>query len=318
MSPRKSIAPPVNALSDIAMLATLNINVWAATVTDQKISKEVAKAHNASEDSGVYRKNAIDIRAPEWRAVISAKSNLRNRYYELTLPWGNNGSRILSAMMHPKFCDDMRKLMSEFRSAVAAFVAAFPRLQSEAQVKRNGMYNQNDYPENISAKFDCGYSFDQVANADDFRIKLASSVVEEIREDLRKQSEQVLNDAMKDAYNRLYKHINRMVDRLADRKPPKGTKGKAKRAKAKEKGGKFRETLITGLEELCELLPMMNLNGDEQLIELTDRARAMIKGLTVEQLREAPTVRRNVLVEAKKIQDIMSTFMGPPVVDDEE
>lgn len=319
MSPRKAPAqPPINALSEIAMLATLNVSMWAATVTDEKISREVAKRHNASQDSGVYKKNAIDIKAPEYRALITAKSNIRNRYYELTLPWGNNGSRILSAQMHPKFCDDMRKLSGEYTSAVRDFVDAFPRLKQEAKIARNGMYNEDDYPENISSKFDCKWSFDNVSNADDFRIKLASSVVEEIREEMRKQNEDTLNLAMHDAYDRLYKHINRMVERLADRTPKNSVRGKANRAKVAEKGGKFRETLVSGLEELCEMLPLMNLSNDEQLNELTGRARQMIKGVTVEQLREVPAKRREVHAEAKKIQDIMSSFMGPPQVEDDE
>ena len=98
---------------------------------------------------------------------------------------------------------------------------------------------------------------------------------------------------MRDPYERLYSHISRMVERLSDKKAV------------------FRDTLVTGLADLCAILPGLNLTGDERLDDLRKRAERMIAHLDPQDLREVPSIRQNVAREAAQIQNLMAGFMGP-------
>jgi hypothetical protein len=97
---------------------------------------------------------------------------------------------------------------------------------------------------------------------------------------------------MRDPYERLYEHISRMVKRLSD---PKGV---------------FRDTLITGLADLCAILPGLNLTQDPQLEELRKRAESMIVHVDPQELRDRPFVRSRVAAQASEIQKVMAGFMG--------
>ncbi len=280
-------------LSSRAMLVSLNIRRWQATRTDKKVSAEIAKTHGVSEKrAGHYRKHAIDVEAPSFKAVVSAGSDLRNKHYELTLPWGQDGARILTTEMFESYSAEMRQLKSVFERAVKAFVEDYPVLKAAARRELNGMYNEADYPTDIAARFDAGWSIMPLPDSEDFRAGLSRETVAEIRKDIEQELERTTAEAMRDPYKRIADHIGRMVERLSDSKAV------------------FRDTLVTGLADLCTILPGLNLTQDPNLEELRKRCEKMIANLDPEDLRTVPSVRKRVAKDAKKIQADMAAFMG--------
>jgi hypothetical protein len=283
----------MNSLSERAMLASLNIRRWQAALTDKKITVEVATNHavNATR-AGKYRKNAIDTKAPSFEAVVSTASELRNKHYFYTLPWSQDGARILPASIFEDYSGEMRMLRGAFERAVRGFVEDFPSLKVAAKQELNGMYNEADYPTNIGAKFGVDIVFMPLPDAQDFRATLAEHAVVEIKEGIQAELQKTMESAMRDPYERLYTHISRMVERLSD------------------KDAVFRDTLVTGLADLCAILPGLNLTRDERLEDLRKRAEKMIAHVDPKDLREVPSVRQSVARQAAEIQSMMSSFMG--------
>ena len=157
------------------------------------------------------------------------------------------------------------------------------------------MYNEADYPTNIAAKFGVDIVFMPLPDAQDFRASLGENAVAEIKEGIEAELQKTMQAAMRDPYERLYGHISRMVERLSDEKAI------------------FRDTLVTGLADLCTILPGLNLTGDERLEDLRKRAERMVTGLDPKDLREVPSVRQNVARDAAEIQRMMASFMGGSV-----
>jgi hypothetical protein len=282
------------SLSERAMLASLNIRRWQAALTDKKITAEIATTHAVSEKrAGRYRKNAIDVEALSFKAVVSAASELRNQHYFYTLPWSQDGARILTTTMFGQYSADMRTLRGAFGRVVEAFVADYPRLKQAAKRELNGMYNEADYPTNIAAKFGVDVVIMPLPDSQDFRASLSDDTVADIKKDIQTELQKSTQLAMREPYERLYTHISRIVMRLSD------------------KEGVFRDTLITGLADLCAILPGLNLTGDPQLDDLRKRAERMIANLDPQDLRDRPSVRRDVAREAAQIQHLMAGFMGP-------
>lgn len=282
-----------NALSERAMLASLNIRRWSPALTDKKITHEVATSHAVSEKrAGKYRKNAIDVKAPSFQAVVSAASELRNQHYFYTLPWSQDGARILPSAVFEKYSNEMRKLRLTFDKSVQGFVDDYPRLMLVAKRELNGMYNQADYPTNIAAKFGVDIAFMPMPDSQDFRASLSESAVSEIKKGIEAELQKTTQLAMHEPYERLYRHISRMVERLSD------------------KQAIFRDTLVTGLADLCAILPGLNLMGDPQLDDLRKRAESLIANVDPQDLRDVPAVRRDVARKAAEIQSIMAPLMG--------
>src|ERR1700738_3740956 len=82
-------------LSRKAMLAMLQIKKWAAKKHDKRASQEVATNHGASTLAGAYRKNMLPSQSSALEDVQKACDEARTFHYQNTLPWGQDGSRIL-------------------------------------------------------------------------------------------------------------------------------------------------------------------------------------------------------------------------------
>lgn len=280
-------------LNESAMLASLSISYYQGARTDKKVTAEVALNHKVkSERAGHYRKFAIDTKNPKYQAVITAAGALRTAHYTRTLPWGDEGARILTAMAFDEYSKEIRAARSAFDKAVAEFIVEFPSLKAAARVELNGMYNEADYPLDIKAKFGVRQSILPLPDAGDFRTKLHDGAVDEIKANIEQEVQRGITEAMKDPYQRLHDHISRMVKALSN---PKAI---------------FRDTLVTGLGELCSVLPGLNLTGDANLEELRRKSEAMISGIEAQDLRDRPSARRKVAAQAREIQDAMSEFMG--------
>ena len=169
----------INILSERALLVTLNIRRWQAARTDKKITAEVASSHAVSEKrAGRYRKNAIDIEAPCFKAVAASASELRTKHYFYTLPWAQDGARILTTAMFEEYTREMRALRLAFENTVKQFVMDYPRLKANAKLELNGMYNEQDYPLDIGAKFGVDIVRLPLPDVEDFRACLPPDTVD--------------------------------------------------------------------------------------------------------------------------------------------
>ncbi len=276
-----------------AMLASLHIRMWGATRTDKTVTEQVAAQHSVTtKRAGHYRKHAIDVDAPTYKAVKSAGADMRHRHYFWTLPWGEDGARILPAANFEKYSAEMRGLRARFDAAVTDFVADYPALRSRAQSELNGLYNAMDYPRDIGTKFGIDVGILPLPDSEDFRVSLPDEAVAQIKSGIEQEMQRTTEAAMRDPYQRLYDHVARMVERLGN---PESV---------------FRDTLVTGLNELCGVLPGLNITNDPRLEELRKRAESMIAGIDAQTLRDKPMVRATVAKQAEEIHDLMATFMG--------
>jgi hypothetical protein len=275
------------------MLANLSVRCWGAARNDKKISSEVAKTHSVdAKRAGKYRKNAINVEAPTYEAVKAAATELRAKHSEFTLPWSQDGARILTTTMFEQYSREMRTLRTKFDQAVQAFVEDYPTLKVDAKIELNGMYNEADYPADIREKFGVEVGILPLPEAEDFRVSLPETAVRQIKDDIQAEMKRAAHVAMQEPYERLYSHITRMVQRLSD---PKAV---------------FRDTLVSGLVDLCAILPGLNLTRDPQLDVLRQRAEQMIAHVSAQELRDNPAVRRDVARQAADIQNMMAGFMG--------
>jgi hypothetical protein len=281
-----------NKLSERAMLVTLTRSRWMATRTDRQVTEEVAKDHGVkARRAGHYRKHVIDIDAPTFKAVTAAYSKIRDRHLWYTLPWQQDGARILPAANFEKYSAEMRHLRQEAEIAVEAFVADYPRLREAAKSELNGLYNPKDYPTNIKAKFAVDVAVMPLPEAEDFRATLSEQDVAQIKAGITEELAKTTAAAMRDPYQRLIERIESLA-KLADPKAP------------------VYDSYITGLRDICEILPSLNLTADPQLEELRMRAQGLIVDAQV--LRDMPAVRADVAKRATEIQDAMAAFMGVP------
>src|ERR1700685_925623 len=118
-------------LSERAMLADLNISVWLGRREDKRATEEVARKHGVDSRVGKFTKNVLlpeDDKftpAKELKAVHNMASSTRaNIHHANTLPWSQDGPRILPAENYVAWKRAMESEADKFNELVTIFVAA--------------------------------------------------------------------------------------------------------------------------------------------------------------------------------------------------
>lgn len=284
-----------NDLSSRAMLVRLNVSQWTARKCDKKITGEVNRDHGASADAGRYNKNLLA--ADALKPVVQAVGAARTFHYANTLPWRDDGARILPAANFQEYKRGLAKLESEFRAAVDTFIGSYGCYVNDARARLNGMFSEADYPAvgKVRDAFSWSTSADPLPVAEDFRSTMAdipAADIEALKADAAARMDQAVHGAMLDLWARLSDVVGAMAGKLSDEKAI------------------FRDSLVGNVADLCNILPRLNLAGDAVLESFRVRVASSLAGLKPQELRDNGQARAAAAAEAQAIADKMAAYMG--------
>lgn len=267
-------------LQDSAMLATLTISQWTNRKHDKSVSKQVEQQHQAK-DAGRYNKMLIDKTALEPISKIASAARLY--HYKVTLPWGDNGDRLLPASLFQGYADTMRQYKSEFDARVHEFVLAYPGLVSAARARLGTMYEATDYPSagEIRGKFSIDTDFTPVPTANDFRVNLNEEFVSSIKSKIEHNIQARQADAVKHCWTRVREVVEHIQERLSD------------------KDKTFRDSLIQNALELVEILPALNITNDPELARIGLEVKDIL--VPAQRLRDDDSLRSATAARAAEI-----------------
>lgn len=284
-----------------AMLVRLAVSKWTARKHDKSISAEVAHSHNAATDAGRYNKVLIAKAALE--VINRAESVARTFHYTNTLPWGDDGYRILPAANYLTYTNQLRELRADFDGAVADFIASYASYVEEARVRLNGMFNADDYPtvEKIAQKFGFEFGVIPLPNGNDFRIDIDAKELAKVQAETDRSVNLAIKDAMDDLWKRVHDSVSHMATSLReyDVDPVTG-----------KKSHPFRDSLVGNLRELVELLPRLNVTDDADLAALTKTLNIKLCDAEPDDLRANDSLRATVAKSAEDILDAMQGYFG--------
>lgn len=284
------------------LTVSFSISAWEARKQDKKATREVALAHNTDTNVGRYHKDLLPD-AKEHEAILKLRNAWRVAHYENTLPWGDDGGRVMRSASFLDYAEMYRNYKAQWDAALATFFDAYPTLVAAAELRLNTLFDPRDYPDvsEVKRRFAVRLNTYPLPNAEDFRIidgippEEADRLVAEAVDGINAR----LNDAVKDLWGRMYKVVANMQERLS---VPLDEKGKA------AKGGKFHDTLVTNVAELIELLPRLNLTNDPNI----DAAAKAMMGLVqhpAETLRVSPEAREATRAKAAALAKKMAQYV---------
>lgn len=237
----------MTVLQEKAMLVNLSISAWTASKKDNKAGESVKAQASATAKAGWFNKRLIDPSALDKLNKIEGRA--RDVHYRMTLPWGDNGDRILPAQAYMDYMDAIRVIRSEHDTARAEFVRDYPGLVQGARQMLGNMYDAGDYPDvgRVAEKFDIRLGFTPVPDASDFRVEVGDEAVAEIRKSITENVEKRLHGATRECWIRLDDVVGKMARTLGD---PDAV---------------FRDSLVENIRVLVEMLPKLNITGDGKL-----------------------------------------------------
>ena len=279
------------SIGSSAMLVELSISTWTARKLDKKVSAEVDLAKGTKTSAVNVNKNLL-AGTGFLDTITKYAANARAWHLSQTLPWSDNGQRLLPVSNFIEYKEQLGKLNDNFDALVDKFIDAYPNLVTAAAFQLGDLFNRDEYPEAdaIARKFKFSYNFFPVPQAGDFRVDIGEEARKEIEASCNRMSDSRIEGAMKDAWSRLHEHLLRMSERLdygdADKKI-------------------FRDTLVENAVELVDMLKHFNITRDPKLEQARLDLKSAIGVYDAEMLRELPEARQAVKT---KVDEILSKF----------
>ncbi|RMB09019.1 hypothetical protein [Eilatimonas milleporae] len=290
----------MTVLSNKTMLVGLHIHQWSARKHDPHVSDQITHEHDATRDAGRFNKLLISHQA--LGPLKSIISGARNAHTRQTLPWYDNGMRILPAQNYLHYMEIMSGSRMRFQDAVNTFISDYAKNKVEAKKSLGTLYQETDYPQEASLRRRFGFEVTvmPIPKGDDFRVNLQEEEVSRIQSKIEIRIAEAQHKAMADLWNRIHESVSHMHERLTayGEDPDSG-----------RKTGMFRDTLVTNLRDLTDLLPRLNFMNDPQLEDMCQQLKSTLCAHDANDLREDGALRRQTADKAQDILDEMSGYV---------
>jgi hypothetical protein len=139
--------------------------------------------------------------------------------------------------------------------------------------------------------------FKPVPDSGDFRCNLGQDEIETIRKQIAADSDCAVGEAMKTAVERIKTAVGHMATKL--REYSVGENGVT---------GKFRDSLVENVRDLCDVLPGLNIAGNKAIDRLIGEMRAELTSVNPDTLRSDNTARVQVADAADAILARMGEY----------
>ena len=280
-----------------AMLVSLRISAWSGKLYDREASDHVAAQHDASSSAGRYNKRLLPKAA--LAGLNATMSETRTEHYTQSLPWDDRGSRLLTVANYERYTGIMDGLRERLVRQRARFIEDFDDYVEQARLDLGKLFRIEDYPskDQLRDRFSIRYRITPVPDADHFIARLASDDTERVKRDIERHIEEQLHDAVGDLYRRLAEAVERVSERLQE-----------------DDDGKplvFRDTMISNIRDLVDVVPRLNIFGDQRLARLCEGVKDRIAGVEPDSLRPSRTFDPVVRARVKHDTDaLMEQFAG--------
>jgi hypothetical protein len=109
-----------------------------------------------------------------------------------------------------------------------------------------------------------------------------------------------LRASTRDLWQRLYEVVGHMSTRMAEYNTAE-----------EGKKPKLYKSMVTNIVEIVDVLPRLNISGDEELNRMTDTIHQSLL-VDTEELRKSETLRTDTAKAAADIMQRMAAYMGLP------
>lgn len=280
------------SIADNTMVVNLQISMWSGYKLDRGMTHKVTTEAHAAADAARVNKHLVP--KETLKEIVSAAGALRTHFYEHTLPWGDNGDRLLPRLSYMEFVQAHGQLCQDFDSAVDAFInQKYLAARDQAEFRMGQMFKPDDYPEaeQLRRRFSVNLDVHGVPTGRDFRVDMDQLTLDTIRQQIEAKNDERVGVAMRDVWERLATVINHFADRMSS-------------------DAVFRDSTVHNLEELVDLLPALNVTGDPTLEQIRRDISDSLVGYTPKELRKDSAVRSAAAQESRRIADQMAAFMG--------
>lgn len=275
----------INKLNEKAMLSHLSISNWNARKKDKQTGEEVSTNKHAELDVANVWVSLLP--KDEMARIVLVANKIRKIWRKYTLPWCDDGMRILPSALFVQCNAEIKKAQGEFNLEVENFLQRYPNLVAKASQRLGDFIKNNPMPseDEIRSKFGVKHNVLPFPDKEDFRCNLAEDEVAEIKINIEKETTEAVSSAMQTVWDSLQELVNNISVQMKKDKP------------------RIFDSLIENISQYVKIIPQLNLTNDPNLNKIKKEIEEHLTTLDTKTLRKHPDSRKTA---AKSADEIMA------------
>lgn len=221
-------------------------------------------------------KKLLNTKDDAYKAVTSILSRANSVWKESTVPYPEDGIRLIKRERIEAFQSKMLSLTAELDQAVAALNDKLWELKQEARVKLGSLYNPGDYPDSL--EFSIAWEFPSV-EPPMYLKELNPRLYEQEQERIKARFE----EAVALAETAFVEEFQKLVAHLVEQLSGAGEDGKPKQ---------FRRESFDNLKEFFDRFKDMSVRSNPELDAMVEQCQSLVTATTPYQIKNYGEVRR--------------------------
>ena len=282
----------MSVYTEQAMLVRIDVRTWTGRKSDREASEKTREDFEVKGHRLRSYKDLIDSKPLRDWSKLRREAN--DYLYAHTMPWQDEGARILPSVLFFEFADKARQFEERAQTIIEAFFEDYENAVARARLNLGRLFKESDYPNArlIRSRFRFKARFMPIADSGDWRVDMSEKELKKLRADVESQMKSIHEDAMRSLWDRLYEVVEHMVDRLDNPE------------------NKFKDSLVSNLSEVLDVLPKLNITKDPALTRAVLEARKKLI-VNPDTLRKDPAVRSATAASAKSLITKISAYATP-------
>lgn len=259
---------------------------------DQK--ERAASSFDASADSISAGKRLWDTSHPSYRAVTSVRRMITTHWKNISLPYPESGTRLIKQRDVAGFDAAMHDYRGQLQAAVEELQTHFGELKQAARVRLGRLFNEADYPDDVTELFQVSWDFPTVEPPNYLR-ELVPNIFEEQSRQVAERFEQAVvmaETAFQEEFASLLSHLTERLSGGEDGQPKV-----------------FRNSVIVNLTEFIARFRHLNLRSNEELEGLIASCEQIVRGVQPQSLRDSEQLRRHISTQLARVQSSLDQMM---------
>jgi hypothetical protein len=276
-------------------LVQMSVSKWGGVkkIDKSKLSNMVDQAEY---DWVTATKKLVD---PEsLKPICKINNSARNWLATISLPFPINGMVFVPKDLINMVDEKLVEFKLKFNEAVQDFTQDYSYLRATAKTYLGELFNEIDYPVDISGKFNFNWRFIilDVPNGD------TKLLAPEVYAREKEKFIQTMEEARYMAIDALREEFSQMVERITDRFT-QNADGQPK---------VFKNTTVDSFYEYFQTFKDRNIFQDHELTTLVNRAQAVLNGSNVDQIRSNAKLKDHIRSGMTDIEGAIEKIFNRP------
>lgn len=332
------------SIATSAMIGSLNISVWEARKLDKSTQAEVLANKGAKSRRAATVSKHLFSECPSLEAIKTLRGEARVWFNNATLPWDDNGGRLITTAQYMKVMDQAAKFEHRFNTLLDIFVSVYQTEISKQAFEMGALFDRSEYPpvNEVRGKFRFALSVSPVPLAGDFRVDIGNEAAAQLKAQYERALADRVSGAVADTWQRVKQQVEWVHERMTavlehdpdavEEQPIMGPvkvgtrevpvyddygnvvgseikdvfeEGVVRMDIKKKRRPKLYDSMLEQGLELCTLLKDLNVTNDPRLEQARQDLEAALTRVDLDSLKESTELQK---ATKTAMQDILDKF----------